>query len=293
LTVLNRPSEGLPSVLLVLWRTVRASKNRIKKDRLIAHCAPPSGVADQQVKQTLTTWTELGVFREAVDEILLTDSFTSLDYTKDPTYLEFRRATRHVAMTSTHAKAQDFQCAAATLLASDIFGPHFSGHNEIQEWEGTHLEGANTKLFTNDTRWVGFVSWIQFLELAWPVGSTLMLDPTDAVKQELHNILRPKQKMPFRQFMKELAERVPYLDNGRIQKQHLKSLRSKVFTIADPAKNEVSPAVSLAIIRLEQSGDITRTRESDTDGMHLLTKAFKPITGKQTTHIALPRGGAR
>jgi len=294
--VLNRPSEGLTSVLLVLWRTVRANKNAIKKERLIAHCAPPKGVADQQkqVKQTLTTWTDLGIFRESGDEIRLTDPFAKLEYRKekDPTHLDFRRATRHVAMTSTHTKAQDFQRAAATLLASDIFGSHFSGHREIQKWENTHLQETDTPLFTNDTRWAGFVSWIQFLELAWSVGSTFMLDPTDAVKQELHNILHPDQKTSFPTFMTALAKRVPYLDSGRLQQQHLKR-RSERFKIADPAKNEVSPAVSLAIIRLEQSRDIRLTREADTHAMHLLTKAFKSIPGKEFTHIALPQGGAR
>jgi hypothetical protein len=295
LTVLNRPSEGLTSVLLVLWRTVRANTNAIKKERLIAHCAPPKGVADQQkqVKQTLTTWTDLGIFRESDDEIRLTDPFAKLDYRKDPTYLDFRRATRHVAMTSTHKKAQDFQRAAATLLASDIFGSHFSGHREIQKWENTHLQETDTPLFTNDTRWAGFVSWIQFLELAWSVGSTFMLDPTDAVKQELHNILQPDQKTPFPAFMTDLANQVPYLDSGRLQEQHLQPIRSERFKIADPVKNEISPAVSLAIIRLEQSGDIRLSREADTQAMHLLTKAFKPIPGKEFTHIALPQGGAR
>jgi hypothetical protein len=310
--VLNRPNHGLPSVLLVLWLTVRANRNRISEHLLIDHCAPQEGVKDNhrdRLTKTLKTWLNFGLFEKTGDDILLSEQFRTLDSSKDRSYLAFRRAARNLVLRTEHPTAEDFKRAAGTLLASDIFGPHFSSAKQIEKWESTHLKGAEL-LFSSTVQWDGISDWMRFFELAWPVEilkpgdedeakkdrkftTALMLDPTDAVKQELPNILRPNVPMAVRTFMKELAERVPILDNGATQKHHLESLRTDDFRTADP-EVEVSPAVSLAIIRLEHSGDLTRTRQPDgSHRMSLLTKDFKPIAAKETTHIALPGRGAR
>jgi len=82
MTVLNRPSDGLASVLLALHRAVVAFGPNSEPD-LISLVAPPAMLADakpEMARRTLTRWLQLGFFSGGKSEpIRLSDELEGLN----------------------------------------------------------------------------------------------------------------------------------------------------------------------------------------------------------------------
>ena len=70
--ILNQPSDGLFNVLIALIKCLVAT-GPIKKDKLLAVCAPASLTDQKMAKTTLRRWTQIGLFVEVDDEIRLSD----------------------------------------------------------------------------------------------------------------------------------------------------------------------------------------------------------------------------
>jgi len=72
-SILNRPSDGLLSVLIALRRAL-ATYGALSEARLLALCAPESVVGEKgpdMARKTLTRWRQLGIFVAENDEIVL------------------------------------------------------------------------------------------------------------------------------------------------------------------------------------------------------------------------------
>ena len=65
MSLLNRPSDGMLSVLVVLFNLLL--KGAQSRDFIVNVCSPVSVVKDKSVEQTLNTWIKLGMFHEAPD----------------------------------------------------------------------------------------------------------------------------------------------------------------------------------------------------------------------------------
>ena len=59
MSLLNRPSDGLPSVLIAIFRTLRAY-GPMPESELIELVAPATAVKQDMAKKTLTRWKQLG-----------------------------------------------------------------------------------------------------------------------------------------------------------------------------------------------------------------------------------------
>src|SRR5689334_22410978 len=83
MSILNRPSDGLVSVLLVLRRAVHAY-GPMPRGRLIELCAPEGAVrqdspaSQMMVWKTLHRWLQLGLFRQDGEVIHLAPEFKGL-----------------------------------------------------------------------------------------------------------------------------------------------------------------------------------------------------------------------
>ena len=83
--ILNRTNDGLASVLLTLWRTLRVMGPR-DAEQLIELCAPLSlgdhsdaFKSQKHVRQTLRRWTDMGLFVLRDDSVALAEPFDQLD----------------------------------------------------------------------------------------------------------------------------------------------------------------------------------------------------------------------
>jgi hypothetical protein len=266
-SILNRPSDGLLTVLLVLRRALIAYGPQ-PEGRLVALCAPPSAVDPDMARKTLFRWRQLGVFHERDGRIHLRPDLSAVE-TNDLDGL--RRILlqlilmpdnnpEFVAMEAGRPPAEegslaaDFTRAAAWTLAQDIYG--FSGR-----WERMQTEQAINPLpFTNDTRWAGFVDWAAFLGIGCKHRGVLVLDPAFAVRSVLSAVFRGTRDLPQELFLQRLAEALPVIDGGRyrvaVEKQMMRPWR--IFR-----QHEVSPSLSAALLHLEVSEELRLETRAD------------------------------
>ena len=66
MSLLNRPSDGFHSSLVVIYKLILLEK-KLSKEKIFALCAPPTlfeGSPAKHIRQTLNTWIKLGLFVE-------------------------------------------------------------------------------------------------------------------------------------------------------------------------------------------------------------------------------------
>jgi hypothetical protein len=192
MSILNRPADGLLSVLLALRRALIAYGGKPEED-LLELVAPPSVVADgkpDMARKTLTRWKQLGFFIDVDDMIALSEPIARI-HTDDLDGL--RVATLRLILAPENnaallgedgddaegSKAADCTRALAWALLQDPYAfPSTYKNGETLQDE----QGVKPKIFINDTRWSGFAEWAFFLGIAWPALQNLVPSPAFAVR---------------------------------------------------------------------------------------------------------------
>lgn len=275
MSILNRPSDGLVSVLIALRRTLLAY-GPLEADRLLALAAPPSVVAgSKQGRQTLNRWTQLGVFtddggfvgvappfdkipaddvdglRSALIRVVLSDvSNPSFDTLVD-------------AANTERPLASDFTRAACWALAQDIYAVEPS-HPSIEALQNAQL--VRPAPFVNDTRWQGFVEWSVFLGFA-SRSPRLLLEPHFAVAAILDDVFTSDATLPIETFLARIAAMLPVLDRGRFRVHVEATMKAPPYVAHE---RDVSISLSAALLHLEQAGIVRLEARSDASTHRLL-----------------------
>ncbi len=241
MSILNRPSDGIVSVLVALVRS-SVMLGTMPKSKLLDICCPKTlgdGKQDMAIK-TLNRWTELGLFVVTEKEdVKVNDEYrASIRKLERIGPLRFqmlldrscsRRRTIRIFGAMKKTDQRIFSRAACWILAQDVHAFVPTSYTQVEPKALEQAGSPEVILFQNDTRWSGFVSWATFLGLgrsdSGKATGGFIADPTPWICGPASTLLPPKNDMPIREFLDGLAEAVPILDGGRFRAEVESKLR--------------------------------------------------------------------
>lgn len=282
MSLLNRPSDGLLSVLLALRRAILAYGPQ-PEDRLVGLCAPASvvpGAKPDMARRTLTRWRQLGFFQQDSKGRLTlspeiatigaddTDGLRAallrliLDPTNNATLIAEKGSSPEDD--TERSLGSDFTRAACWTLAQDPY--RFTA-----KWRsvgGVGVERLQTEQsvkpvpFVNDVRWQGFEEWAAFVGIAWKTvePSRLVLDPSFAIRSVLPKVFDRTRDLDQRTFLARLAQQLPILDDGQYRTLVQSGIEKPWRSLGS---NEISPCLSVALLHLEENGRIELQTRAD------------------------------
>lgn len=295
MSILNRPSDGLLSVLIALRSGLLAYGPRPETE-LLELVAPPSIVADgkpDMAQMTLRRWKQLGFFQKTQDTVVLSPKIASIA-ANDTDGL--RAAVLRLVLESEnnpdlqtgdgedHDKSLASDCtrALAWVLAQDpySFPSVYSGVEFLQS-----RQEIKPRVFANDTRWQGLVEWATFLGAGFTSSrSGLTLCPAFAVRTFLDEVFQESTELPQGEFFSRLADALPIIDGGQyrvvVEDQTARPWRTQL-------PSEISPSLSAALQALEAAGTLRLEMRSDAPMRMLLARAGAEVHG--ITHVMRTR----
>jgi len=284
-SILNRPSDGLLSVLLALHRGLVAYGPQSEAS-LLDLIAPSSVVPDvkpDMARQTLTRWKQLGFFFSDDGVIALSTAIATIG----PNDSERLRAAvlRLVLLPENNpafslpgdddqegSRASDATRAIAWVLAQDPY-TFPSRYTDVEQLRSS--QGIEPTPFVNDTRWGGFSEWAAFLGTAFTGAKVgLVPNPAFAVRTTLDEVFGNSQELAHAEFFTLLAAALPVIDGGRyramVEEQTPRPWRTH-------RANEVSPSLSAALLTLEAQGILRLEMRSDAPTRLLLGRAGREL----------------
>jgi hypothetical protein len=306
MSVLNRPSSGLPNVLIVLYRSVLAY-GPLPRSRLLSLCGPLAATAaDAKMPQkTLTTWRKLGLFEIRDDDTVrlspalpaaardpLTGPPRLPDTLRDLVFRPENNANLWGKDDGPEAddpdapsgvRAADFTRGACWCLA---LSPRIPREATVRKmWDGVDTLQQSTlepgySAFVNDTRWAGFAAWAPFLGFGWSsVSRALVVDPTQAIMDYLPEVFGDELILTQKQFIDRLAARLPVLDGGTYRLEVEAKLLEGRWE--PPGAGVLSATLSAALERLSAAGVLELEVGADVE-----RKTLTGPSGKQTRTFA-------
>jgi hypothetical protein len=276
MTLINAASDGLPNELIVLARASH-QMGPASKQELLELCAAEK---DTRLRGCLSKWTNVGVFEGDGDQVALSTTAEPrrgerLDDWTDrlPTIC------RRLALSAVNSEplfggdsagvSADLVRGLSWLLAQNIFDLPVVWDGGVSDLETEQLEPGD-RLIQNDTRWNGLRHWARFLGFA-NSHRDFFVDPTEALRQELIEILKPNESMAADSFITELSRRLPVFDGGFARVAVTDRLRSEKW--AKPKEQQLSMSLSFALYRLELDQFIAFDSPSDTEkGLVLINR---------------------
>jgi hypothetical protein len=299
MSLLNRPSDGTHSVLIVIYKLI-LEEGAMPRDKIIGLCTPPPLSKGTMVGATLNTWIEFGLFEELNGgNVTLGKSISKSDHTLENLPWLARRLVLQEdnnpdLWSNEKAKASDFTRAVAWLLAQDVYTVSLAGWTVAEDLLMKQVPAslrANKEhgLIQNDTRWTGLKAWSVWLGFTW-LGrhpkDVLTIDPTQAVADALPTVFGRKQSMPASEVVAALAEALPVLDGGAYRKKVEAKLAEQSGADAwrPPPDEQISTSLSRAFLRLKESGTLVSDLKSDAKDRILLTGREQRIA-EQVSHF--------
>lgn len=298
MSILNRTTDGLLSVLIALRRTLLAY-GTTSVDRLLALCAPPSVVDVEQdpkkrqrmAPKTLHRWTQLGFFVEDQGTIDIAPSFRDI---RSDDIDGLRRALMRLVMDESNNPdfdsasegqecpgAADFTRAVCWILAQDIYAikPSWPSVEALQS-----TQNGRPFPFINDTRWFGFVEWSTFLGFS-SKSPRLLFEPHFAISAVLDDVFTSEATLPVATFVARLAAALPVLDGGHYR-GHVEATTK--FPPYIQRAGDISISLSAALLHLEQSSILRLESRSDAATQRLLGHRARELAS--VSHITRGAG---
>jgi uncharacterized protein (DUF2267 family) len=292
-TILNRPSDGLYNVLIVLVRAAVRFAPRDTEQLLIACGSAVETLDAAHLGRTLTRWTSLGLFHADKDAISIAEPYRSILGTK-PDIAEARlpKVARSIALNEENnarfweadgARSADFSKGTSWMLAQDIY----TVPSTTAGWEGLLkrqlVSSDGTTIVQNDTRWNGLRAWMPYLGFARDATSW-DVDPTDAVRDVLLDVFGTAKTLLATEFLERVGAALPVLDGGKYRREVEAVLREGAWPRPEPG--QVSTSLSRALQRLDREGAILLEQRNDTgDGMTLIGRGGR--RWRDVTHVNL------
>jgi len=283
MSVLNIANDGIFNVLIALHGVI-AEYGPMEKDRLINLCSTSNERPEPRIRHTLNTWTKLGLFLEADDEIISVDKahLNRGSLTSACRELLFLSENNENFWQKEKTIAADLTRGLAFILAQDIYGEEFN-LSYVQQLEGSQFRDSGKKLLGNDVRWNGLRSWGEYLGFfvtdyrMWP-------DPTLAIKEELPNIYNDSTTMSAHDFLAKLSDILPVLDSGKYRIEVENNLEKSEWR-KPSRKDLLSTSLSRAIWRLSQPGCLLTLEKKADAGSGLSLQRSRQREWATFTHI--------
>jgi len=279
MSLLNRPSNGLHSVLVATFK-ILLMKGKLPRQELLDLVAPPTLFADQaedkkqdMAKKTLNRWVQLGLFQKSTDdEISLVG-----DKKSKPTIDSLPSLARSLALKPENNTdflgeepqgAGDFTRAITWLLAQNAWTLDSRSWDVIESLIQQQCP-PGLKIIQNDTRWSGLKPWSCFLGFAWtakaPNGEFLVPDPAKAIRDALPDIFGKSRELEARFMVSALALVLPVLDGGTYRQKLEDELKKAQGPDAwrPPPNGQLSTSLSRALLRLQEEKYIKGEKRAD------------------------------
>ena len=279
MTLLNPTSDGLSTVLLTMFRGSRrlGPRDEAEFKALLAPGAIAK-TANDKIQQTLTRWSQIGLFDVEEGTVALAEGLEGLEYRFDlqPDLWELRRATLQLvlerAATEGVDTVDDAVLGAWWFLSLDPFPHPIRNFDDVQR--ALHQTGVDPYLIQNNTRWTNLLVWMQFWGLCLQSSSSFpcIPNPAEALGWFLDDLLEHGERTPVIDFLRRLNEDlpiVPILMDGPVTN----SLSEKLPGEARPLEERgarLSVSLSLALETLQAAG-LLKLVEVDIADRWLLT----------------------
>lgn len=286
MSLLNRPSDGTHSVLIVIYKLL-SSEGAMSRDRIIGLCTPPPLERKEKVGQTLNTWIELGLFevlsggKIGISKSIKKANQRLENLPQQARFCVLQNNNNLDLWASEKANASDFTRAVSWLLAQDIYSVVLSGWSSAEKLLLNQIpvdpqRDETSGLIQNDTRWTGLKSWCVWLGFGWlgrhPKG-VLMIDPTEAVHDALPRVFGRKETLSASEVVIALSKEVPVLDRGnyRVEVENRMKGQEGPNAWRPPPSNQLSTSLSRALMRLKGSGILIPELKADSKDRVILT----------------------
>lgn len=303
MSILNRPSDGLYSILLTLVHALFREKGMSRVDLIRTFGPPPSQEYEKRltlIRGTLNRWIALGLFVEDEGNVSL-----SIDPVKgesvDSFLTRMPKICRELVFRSEHCNplwpevgtvteegvgvAADLCRGLAWCLCQNIYTLPTSW-NEINELFAFQVAPGRA-IIQNDTRWAGLKDWARLLGFAEESSVGTFFDPTAAVRSEIEDFMKCGEQMPADDFVSRLASRLPVLDGGLYRIEVEQVLRPEAWA-ATPT-GYLSTGLSFAMRRLQKQNVIELRTLSDSNSKLRLTRQGGRAWDS-FTHVSLKEG---
>jgi hypothetical protein len=302
MSLLNRPSDGFHSNLVVIYKLLLLEK-KLPRDRIESLCSPPTAIDSTYIKDTnksLNTWIKLGLFVEDKDsgEISINPRVDKKDLRIDRLWsvardFALKQENNENFFDKEGSGSADFTRLQVWSLMQDIWGFDQTSADAVEPL--LKKQTKDDSIFRqNSTRWDGFKAWSQFLGFAWTPPfprAKIEPDPTEAIRDVLPVVLNAEETFDAPTVVKRLSDRLPVLDGGRyrlmVENRLGESEGEHSWRPLQPG--QLSSSLSRSLIRLREDG--TLHFEDRDDNKHRLS-----LTGRgrnviaTITHISLKGG---
>jgi len=146
---------------------------------------------------------------------------------------------------------------AFTFMGGAILESGKSGN--AQEAVNTWLPGDRSLNLSNEL--TVFLQYGDFLGFLEPFNNGYIVDPTRAIEPCLDTVFGGEDKLSLMKFIARLSEEIPLLDGGRFRNLLEPLMQELGWHPQD--KNRVSPALSHALVRLENTFRLRFDKASD------------------------------
>ena len=290
MSILNRPSDGLFNMAIVLHRAI-LHEGAMPREKLLALVAPPAVNESQQMaRSTLNTWVELGLFAVSDDDVVQLAPDLSWPRRKEDAEAALSSIIRRLVLAPQNNErfweaddnhSADFSRAVSWMLAQDVSATRFTSHGSTQWVAIEQLRNQDLAVFTNDTRWVGFKSWVHYLGFGLN-ADVFLIDPTIAVREQLASVFGASNELPVIEFLARLAQELPVVDGGQYRREVESQLKPTHWK--QPAPSEVSTSLSRALLRLHFGNSIRLDDRSDAPARVSLLGQFCRVV-RTVTHV--------
>ncbi|WP_152985531.1 protein DpdG [Pseudomonas taeanensis] len=146
---------------------------------------------------------------------------------------------------------------AYTFMGGEVVEPGKNGN--AQEAVNKWLPGDRGLNLSNEL--TIFLQYGEFLGFLEPFKEGYILDPTRAIEPYLDLVFGGEEKLSLKTFLGKLSEKIPLLDGGRFRNL-LEPLMQELGWHPHGA-NQISPALSHALVRLENAFRLRFDKASD------------------------------
>lgn len=288
MSILNRASDGLVSVLVALCKALVAY-GPLSDDDLVDLVSPSSVGSKDMSKKTLSRWKQLGAFavdtkgRTALNPFLQSVTDEDIDLFReavlDLVLQPENNASSGLNQDEEHdaSRASDLTRALSWVLAQNpySFPTTWSGIQGLQ-----NEQGIEPTVFVNDTRWVGFGEWSVFLGFCVSTHRHgVTVNPAFPARVAVRRIL-PAGEIGVRDFISALSGIVPVFDGGKYR-SIVDAQTSRPWQTLLP--HQVSPSLSLALLTLEAEKVVRLELRSDAPSSALLGRGGREV--RTASHI--------
>lgn len=295
MSILNMTQDGMPHLVLILTRTLFHC-GPLDKEVLLLSCGKGLDIIkDEHIKNTLSNWTLLGLFKVNANEVsiqeqhkvALGNNLSSLEILLPSvlTAILLSRQNNSDGQFWENVKGQssDFSRALSWMLAQDIFAINTTAHTQIDQLENSQILDPNRRLLQNNTRWNGLCDWMLFLGFARN-GKSMSIDLTQALKSILPKIFKDTRELNGLRFVERAAELMPVLDGGTYRTKVEEILNTTTWS--RPNAGYISNSLTRALERLNHENIIQITKSSDAKKNGITLTGAKNTPGRLITDIS-------